>query len=89
MSGRFGFHTGVVGHGGYAADVRPEGARRPFTRPYNRECLPGIFRQAGMRTVSISPFAERHSSFDFYAVLQRFTTPVTWVTNPLKKSSLV
>ncbi len=67
MSGRFGFHTGVVGHGGYAADVRPEGARRPFTRPYNRECLPGIFRQAGMRTVSISPFAERHSSFDFYA----------------------
>lgn len=67
MSGRFGFHTGVVGHGGTAADPRLEGINRPFTREYNKDCLPGIFRREGMRTVSVSPFAERHSAYSFYA----------------------
>lgn len=67
MSGRFGIHTGVVGHGGTAADMRLEGEFRGFVSEYTTNCLPGVFRKAGFRTVSVSPFAERHSSFTFLA----------------------
>jgi arylsulfatase A-like enzyme len=67
MSGRFGIHTGAVGHGGTAADFRLEGRSRGFRQSLDVECLPAIFRRAGMRTVSISPFAERHSAFTFYS----------------------
>jgi len=67
MSGRFGIHTGAVGHGGTAADIRLEGSPRDFRDTLASESLPTVFRRAGMRTVSISPFAERHSSWTFYA----------------------
>ncbi|HEY3375899.1 MAG TPA: sulfatase [Armatimonadota bacterium] len=67
MSGRFGIHTGVVGHGGTAADMRLTGPARSFRDPLDHECLPAVFRQAGMHTASISPFAERHSAYWFYA----------------------
>lgn len=67
MSGRFGIHTGVVGHGGTAADFRIEGANRGFADRLRTESLPGFLRSAGFRTVSISPFAERHSSWTFNA----------------------
>ena len=67
MSGRFGIHTGVVGHGGTAADMRLEGAPRQFKDLLARQSLPGFLRRAGFKTVSISPFAERHSSWSFYA----------------------
>jgi choline-sulfatase len=67
MSGRFGIHTGAVGHGGTAADMRLEGCQRGFQSSLDRECLPAVFRREGMRTVLVSPFAERHSAFNFYA----------------------
>jgi choline-sulfatase len=67
MSGRFGIHTGVVGHGGTAADMRIEGSLRHFRDQLDRDCLPAIFRRAGYATTSISPFAERHSAWWFYA----------------------
>jgi choline-sulfatase len=67
MSGRFGIHTGVVGHGGTAADIRLEGPDRDFVSTLGKECLPAFIRSAGIRTVSISPFAERHSAWSFYA----------------------
>ncbi len=67
MSGRFGIHTGAVGHGGTAADIRLEGSPRDFRDILASESLPAVFRRAGMRTVSVSPFAERHSSWTFYA----------------------
>ena len=67
MSGRFGIHTGVVNHGGLRAEMRPEGAMRGFKDRLCGESLPGTLRRAGIRTVSISPFAERHSSWSFYA----------------------
>ncbi|MFW5858175.1 MAG: sulfatase, partial [Planctomycetota bacterium] len=67
MSGRFGIHNGAIGHGGTAADMRLDGAERGFRSRMDRESLPAVFRRAGMHTVSISPFAERHSSFWFYA----------------------
>ncbi len=67
MTGRFGIHSGVVGHGGTAADLRLEGAPRGFTDRLRRESLPAFLRQAGLRTVLVSPFAERHSAWWFYA----------------------
>ena len=67
FTGRFGIHTGIVGHGGTAADMRLEGAERGFKDRLPRETLPALFRRQGLRTVSISPFAERHSAWWFYA----------------------
>jgi choline-sulfatase len=67
MTGRFGIHNGVVGHGGTAGDVRHEGAGRGFRDRLSRESLPAFFRSQGLRTSLISPFGERHSSWTFYA----------------------
>ncbi|KKO55330.1 sulfatase family protein [Paenibacillus sp. DMB20] len=67
MTGRFGIHNGVVGHGGTAADVRYEGADRDFHDKLATESFPAIFRRAGMRTALVSPFGERHSAWTFYA----------------------
>ncbi len=67
MSGRFGIHNGAVGHGGTAAEMRVDGSPRGFRDRLSAECLPRIFKRAGLTTVSISPFAERHSAWWFYA----------------------
>ncbi len=67
MTGQFGIHNGVVGHGGTAADVRIEGRERDFRSHLGGASLPMFLRKQGLKTVSISPFAERHSSWSFYA----------------------
>lgn len=67
MSGKFGIHTGVVNHGGLCADFRHEGRDRNFRDKLDSESIPGMLRRAGMKTVSISPFAERHSAYHFLA----------------------
>jgi choline-sulfatase len=67
VSGRFGIHTGVVGHGGTAADMRLEGRDRKFHDRLKFESLWALIRSTGMRMVTISPFAERHSAWWFYA----------------------
>ena len=67
MSGRFGIHTGVVNHGGLCADIRPDGSNRSFRDTLDKESLPGFLRTCGLKTVSISPFAERHSAYYFLA----------------------
>jgi choline-sulfatase len=67
MSGRFGIHTGVVGHGGTAADMRLEGRPREFKDQLERDAMPAFLRQQGFKTVSVSPFGERHSAWWFYA----------------------
>ena len=67
VSGQYGIHNGAVGHGGTAADMRLYGELRDFKDPDAVHSLFHIFRQAGMHTASISPFAERHSSFWFYS----------------------
>jgi len=66
-TGQFGFHTGVVGHGGTAADIRIEGAQRGFKSRLEFDSLPGILSSYGLKTVSISPFAARHGAWSFYA----------------------
>lgn len=67
MTGRFGMHTGIVGHGGTAADLRLEGESRSFIDRCGTANLPFLFRKACMRTASISPFSERHSAWWFNA----------------------
>ncbi len=67
MTGEFGIHSGVVGHGGTAADIRIEGRERGFRSQRSQVSFPMFLRKHGLRTVSISPFAERHSSWSFYA----------------------
>ena len=68
MTGQFGIHTGVVNHGGVCADIRPEGSTRNFQDRMMKENLPGFLRsQAGLKTISISPFTSRHSAWHFNA----------------------
>lgn len=67
MSGRFGIHTGVVNHGGVAADYRLVGEKRGFKDKLAIDSLPSFLRQEGMHTTTISPFAERHSAWWFNA----------------------
>lgn len=63
FTGRFGIHTGIVGHGGTAADMRLTGKERGFDDNYLRNNWVSILRSAKYYTLSISPFAERHSAF--------------------------
>ncbi len=67
MTGRFGIHNGIVNHGGTGADLRLEGENRGFISRVQQECLTALFRNAGLHTASISPFAERHGAWWFNA----------------------
>lgn len=67
ITGMFGIHNGAVGHGGTAADRRLTGRTRDFTDQMDDNNFNRIFRRAGLHTVSISTFAERHSSFWYNA----------------------
>ena len=67
FSGRFGIHTGIVGHGGTAADMRLTGRDREFFDHYAVQNWMWLLRRSKFYTVSISPFAERHSAFWFYS----------------------
>ncbi len=65
ITGQYGIRTGVVGHGGTAADLRPQGFSRGFTDDYSSNSLFTQFKKAGMHTVSFSTFPERHSAWWF------------------------
>jgi choline-sulfatase len=67
ISGRFGIHNGLISHGGTAGDMRHEGKDRDFMSKLFGQSFPSIFRSVGMKTALISPFAERHSNYHFYA----------------------
>lgn len=67
FSGRFGIHTGVINHGGVAADPFVEGVGRQFRSALGRTSWMACLRQAGYRTVTFSPFGERHSAWHWYA----------------------
>ncbi|MCI8632109.1 MAG: sulfatase [Lachnospiraceae bacterium] len=67
ISGMFGIHNGAVGHGGTAGDKRYVGAPRDFRDRNDSNNFNNIFRKAGMHTVSISSFPERHSSWWYNA----------------------
>ncbi|NSW51779.1 MAG: sulfatase [Anaerolineae bacterium] len=66
-SGRTGFHTGVVGHGGTAADPHVQGHHRGFRDQYDATSLIAALRKAGYHTATVSSFGERHSAWWWYA----------------------
>lgn len=66
-SGRTGFHTGVVNHGGVAADPFNEGPARGFRDVYDRSGWISTLARLGLHTATISPFGERHSAWWWYA----------------------
>lgn len=66
-TGMFGIHSGVVGHGGTAADPFIEGRERSFRDRIELECLPARLQEAGFHTAMISPFGQRHAARHFYA----------------------
>src|ERR671932_2366830 len=56
FSGRFGVHTGVVGHGGTAAQPFIEGPERGFTDLFRETSWMPALRRAGYRTATVSAF---------------------------------
>jgi arylsulfatase A-like enzyme len=62
ITGRFGIRTGVVNHGGRAANLRQDGASRGFFTDLTFNSWAARFYWAGYRTASFSSFAFRHSA---------------------------
>ena len=67
FTGQFGIHNGAVGHGGTCADVRIVGRDRNFNTRAQQPGFIDCLRHQGLYPVSISPYAERHSAWWFYA----------------------
>jgi arylsulfatase A-like enzyme len=67
VTGMFGIRNGAVNHGGRAADLRIGGIDRWFRDQRLDGGLFNLFRRAGLRTATVSTFAERHSSYWFNA----------------------
>ena len=67
LTGRFGIHNGVVNHGGTDADPVIDGAARQFHSRLHLDSLPTRLKGAGLRTVTVSSFAQRHSAFHWHA----------------------
>ncbi len=67
LTGRFGIHNGVVNHGGTDADPAIDGPGRGFFSRLHIDSFPNRLRESGMRTVTVSSFAQRHSAFHWHA----------------------
>ena len=48
MTGTFGIHNGVIGHGGVNADFRPQGPGRGFKSRLSFDTLPAYLRHEAM-----------------------------------------
>ncbi len=75
VTGQCGLRNGIIGHGGTAADLRLEGPERAFRTSLEQQGLWGLIRRAGYRTVSVSPFAERHCAWWFNAGFLEMVNP--------------
>ncbi len=75
VTGLYGIHNGIVGHGGTAADLRLQGESRSFTDLVSENGLFMQFKRAGLHTVSFSSFAERHSAWWFLSGLDEYYNP--------------
>src|SRR5215218_4789110 len=74
-SGRAGFRTGVVGHGGTAAQPFVEGPTRGFRDLFGTTGWMAALRAAGLRTVTVSSFGERHAAWHWYAGFNEILNP--------------
>jgi len=75
ITGQFGIRSGIVGHGGTAADLRLDGRSRGFRSALDRHSLWSFLRAQGLRTASVSSFPERHSAWWFNAGLTEWLNP--------------
>lgn len=75
ITGRFGIHNGVIGHGGTAAEPFIEGKGRGFGSNLGQTSWMRCLRNAGLKTVTISPFGERHSAWWWYANFSEIYNP--------------
>ncbi len=75
ITGRFGIHNGVIGHGGTAAEPFIEGKGRGFGSKLGQTSWMRCLRNAGLKTVTISPFGERHSAWWWYANFSEIYNP--------------
>jgi choline-sulfatase len=66
-SGRFGIQTGVVGHGGTAAQPKVQGAARGFRDVFVAQGLAYQLQERGFHATMISPFGQRHAAHWIYA----------------------
>jgi arylsulfatase A-like enzyme len=67
LTGQFGLRNGVVNHGGTDADPVIGGPDRKFWSRLQLDSFPTRLKRAGLRTASVSSFAQRHSAFHWYA----------------------
>ena len=67
VSGCFGARTGVVGHGGTAADPFIQGPTRGFRNRMLEAHWPECLARRGVHTAAISPFPNRHSAMHWNA----------------------
>jgi arylsulfatase A-like enzyme len=75
FGGRFGIHSGVVGHGGTAADPFLEGPSREFSSRLGNSSWMHCLRRAGLKTVTVSSFGERHAAWHWYANFSEVYNP--------------
>lgn len=66
-SGRCGFRTGVINHGGQRAQPYNAGSDRGSRDEFGRTSWMTALRKEGLRTVTISSFADRHTAWHWYA----------------------
>ena len=74
-SGRHGFRTGVVNHGGAAAEPFRDGPQRAFRDHFHTDGWMTALRDAGHFTASVSSFGERHSAWHWYAGFNEVINP--------------
>ena len=74
-SGRCGFHTGVVGHGGTTGQPFVEGPSRGFKDEFGTMGWMAALRQAGYKTVTVSSFGDRHCAHHWYAGFHEIYNP--------------
>jgi choline-sulfatase len=74
-SGRFGIHTGVINHGGVAAEPFIEGPDRAFQSRLGQTNWMRCLRNLNHRTATISSFGERHSAWHWYAGFNDIVNP--------------
>lgn len=74
-SGRCGFRTGVVGHGGTAATPFVEGPTRGFRDLFGTSGWMNALRKAGLYTATVSSFGERHAAWHWYAGFNEIMNP--------------
>ena len=74
-SGKHGFRTGVVGHGGTAAQPFIEGPSRGFEDQFYADGWMTALRKLGHYTATVSSFGERHAAWHWYAGFNEIINP--------------